>query len=153
MHKRFFFSASLLLVAVTAAAHRGVGIVMDSRGTVFYTDLSQVWKIEPGGRKTVAVANVHTHELYLDGDDNLYGEHLWYEGEATDRGGHYVWKRHADGKLERIISAHNGFRDVRCTTCSANGIVDLVDSGDLHRIDAAGSVSTLAQYLSERRLW
>jgi hypothetical protein len=50
----------------TAAAHPGIGIVMDSRGNVFYTDLSHVWKVEPGGAKSIAVRGVHTHELYID---------------------------------------------------------------------------------------
>lgn len=204
MRKQIFFSGVLLLMAPMAAAHPGVGIVMDSRGNVFYTDLSQVWKIEPGGRKTIAVANVHTHELYLDDADNLYGEHLWYEGEATNKWGHYIWKLHAEGRLERIIPAREGFRenyrdcsfvrdraanmywaerqrdiatgeeriviqkrtasgdiidlcrthdfrDVRWMTCSADGIVYLIDDGDLRRIDADGTVSKLAQNLLERR--
>lgn len=33
----------------TALAHPGIGIVMDSKGNVFYTDLKQVWKISPDG--------------------------------------------------------------------------------------------------------
>lgn len=31
-------------------AHPGIGIVMDSKGNVFYTDLKQVWKIDPLGK-------------------------------------------------------------------------------------------------------
>ena len=30
----------------------------------------------------MAVPNVHTHGLALDARDNLYGEHLWYEGDV-----------------------------------------------------------------------
>jgi hypothetical protein len=111
--------AVLVLAAGPVAAHPGVGIVMDSKGNVFYTDLKQVWKIAPEGTKSVVVANVHTHELWVDAEDNLYGEHLWYEGEATDpstslrtsKWGHYVWRLSADGKLTRIIPAREGFRD------------------------------------------
>jgi len=101
----------LLVAALPAFAHPGVGIVMDSRGNVYYTDLKQVWKIAPDGAKTIAVPNVHTHEFYVDAEDNLYGEHLWYEGEATDKWGHYVWRLSADGKLEKIIPPRVGFRD------------------------------------------
>ena len=37
---------SLLLAgAAPLVAHPGVGIVMDQRGSVFYTDLARVWKI------------------------------------------------------------------------------------------------------------
>jgi len=96
-------------LCATAAAHPGVGIVMDSRGNVFYTDLSHVWKIAPGGAKSIAVWGVHTHELYLDREDNLYGEHLWYEGDRTKKWGHRVWKLTADGKLSDVIPAREGF--------------------------------------------
>jgi len=109
--KRLLWIAALALAPVVAQAHPGVGIVMDSRGNVYYTDLKQVWKIAPDGKKSVAVPNVHTHELYLDAEDNLYGEHLWYEGEATDKWGHYVWRLSADGKLTQIIPPRQGFRD------------------------------------------
>ncbi len=109
--KRLLWIAALALAPVVAPAHPGVGIVMDSRGNVYYTDLKQVWKIAPDGKKSVAVPNVHTHELYLDAEDNLYGEHLWYEGEATDKWGHYVWRLSADGKLTQIIPPRQGFRD------------------------------------------
>lgn len=91
-----------------ADAHPGVGIVMDRRGNVFYTDLHHVWRITPEGARTIAVRNVHT-ELYLDAQGNLYGEHLWYEGEATDKWGHRVWRRAADGTLSDVISAREGF--------------------------------------------
>ena len=77
----------LLLNVAAASAHPGVGIVQDSRGNVYFTDLRQVWKVAPDGKTTVAVAEVHTHELCLDADDNLYGEHLWYEGDATKKWG------------------------------------------------------------------
>ncbi len=109
--KRLLWTATLLLAAAPAWAHPSVSVVMDSRGNVYYSDLKQVWKIAPDGKKSVAVADVHTHELYVDAEDNLYGEHLWYEGEATDKWGHYVWRLAADGTLTRIIPAREGFRE------------------------------------------
>ncbi len=90
-------------------AHPGVGILEDSKGNVYYTDLEQVWKISPAGIKTVAVPGVHTHELYIDEHDNLYGEHLWYNGEQKNTWGHYVWKLSALGKLEKVIPNTEGF--------------------------------------------
>jgi hypothetical protein len=99
----------LCLTCLTVSAHPGVGIVQDSRGNVYYTDLKQVWKIAPEGKKAVAVPNVHTHELSLDSADNLYGEHLWYEGERTDKWGHRVWCLKRDGTLVDIIPARTGF--------------------------------------------
>ncbi|WP_460911423.1 NHL repeat-containing protein [Spirosoma areae] len=97
-------------IASVACAHPGVGIVRDSRGTIFYTDLVHVWKIIPGsGRRQLAVRNVHTHELALDTQDNLFGEHLWYEGEATNKWGHYVWRLSSSGQLTKVIPTTEGF--------------------------------------------
>lgn len=105
--------AALSLLAAAAApllAHPGVGIVMDARGNVFYTDLKQVWKIAPDGRKTVAVPAVHTHELCLDERGNLYGEHLWYEGDRTRKWGHRVWRRSPGGAVTDVYGPRGGFR-------------------------------------------
>ena len=111
---RVAYAALLVAVALAipraAFAHPGIGIVMDKRGNVFYTDLAQVWRIAPDGHRTVAVKGVHTHELSFDEDGNLYGEHLWYEGEATDRWGHYVWRLRPDGVLDTIVGPRAGFR-------------------------------------------
>jgi hypothetical protein len=79
--------------------------VQDSRGTVYFTDLKQVWKIAPDGRMAVAVPNVHTHELCLDAVDNLYGEHLSAEG---DRWSNRVWRMKPDGTLTNVIQPHEG---------------------------------------------
>ena len=43
-------AAAIVLVAASAAAHPGIGIVADSRGNIFYTDLKQVWRIAPDGQ-------------------------------------------------------------------------------------------------------
>jgi sugar lactone lactonase YvrE len=105
--------AGLALFLATAAplrAHPGVGIVMDARGNVFYTDLKQVWKISPDGRKRVVVSNVHSHELCLDAQQNLYGEHLWYEGDTTGKWGHRAWRLSPDGALTVVVPAREGFR-------------------------------------------
>jgi hypothetical protein len=99
----FIFPISTLL------AHPGIGIVMDSKGNVFYTDLKQVWKLNPDGKQSIAVRDVHSHELYLDAHDNLYGEHLWYEGEASNKWGHFVWKLTADGSLTHVLPPAEGF--------------------------------------------
>ena len=98
----------VLLFSSACAAHPGIGIVMNNEGTVFYTDLTHVWKINNQGVKSIAVRNVHTHELYLDDQDNLFGEHLWYDG-STDKWGHFVWRLAADGKFEKIIPETEGF--------------------------------------------
>ncbi len=149
----------LLSIWPPLQAHPGVGIVMDGRGNVYYTDLERVWKITPAGEKSVAVRDVHTHELYVDPQDNLYGEHLWYEGEKTDRWGHRVWKLAADGKLTDVIPARQGFRDdyddfhfVR----DRQGSIYWVDRGEpdvIRKRSPEGVVTTLATAPFEDVRW
>lgn len=185
--------ALLNIAPLEARGHPGVGIVLDSRGNVYYTDLAHVWRIGTDGRRTIAVPNVHTHELYLSPGDTLYGEHLWYEGEASNRWGHYVWRRLPSGWIEPVIPAREGFlsgysftRDagqnmywierepvtmiyrrspdghvarVRAsenlrswgwTLVAPDGVVYVVDAGDLKRIDLRGQVTTVARGLITR---
>jgi len=111
-----------VLASAALHAHPAIGIVADTAGDIFYSDNVHVWRIAPDGKRSIAVANVHTHELWLDSTGNLYGEHLWYEGERTNRWGHRVWKRSPAGEIVDFIAARQGFREdygdfsfVRCT--------------------------------------
>jgi hypothetical protein len=101
----------LAFVATASMAHPAVSVVVDSRGNVFYSDLRQVWRIASNGATGIAVPNVHTHELYIDPNDNLYGEHLWYNGERLNTWGSRVWKRSPTGTVTDVIPAHAGFND------------------------------------------
>lgn len=110
--KKIFVSGCFVITATLALAHPGTGIVKDSKGAIYYTDLEQVWKIDPvTSRQTVVVRSVHTHELFMDAGDNLYGEHLWYNGEAADTWEHYVWRLDSRGVLDTVISPSAGFLD------------------------------------------
>jgi len=91
------------------SAHPGIGIVKDSKGNIFYTDLKHIWKISIDGKKTIAVPNVHSHELYMDTADNLFGEHLWFNGERLNTWGHYVWCLKKNGSLVKIKNPSPGF--------------------------------------------
>jgi hypothetical protein len=79
-------------------AHPGIGLVIDSKGNIYYTDLRQIWKQTPNGEKSVVVPNVHSHELYMDKHDNLFGEHYWYES-AQNKFYHYQWCLKNTGEL------------------------------------------------------
>lgn len=111
--RRTSIALTLLMIMGTACAcaHPGIGIVRDSRGNIFYTDLKQVWKIAPDGTKSIAVRDVHTHELRIDRNDNLFGEHLWYTAGAPNPWSHRVWQRSPDGSVRDIIAARTGFRE------------------------------------------
>ena len=99
----------LLLLAplAVARAHPGVGIVIDRRGNVFYTDLVHVWRIAPDGRKSIAVRDVHTHELFVDSAGTLYGEDSRYLG--GDRWRHRIWRRSPGGRVTDVIPWTAGF--------------------------------------------
>lgn len=107
--RNLLISNFLFLVSFTVTAHPGIGIVKDSKGNIYYTDLAKVWKISLDGSKAVVVSGVHTHELYIDEHDNLYGEHLWYNGESKDTWGHYVWCLKNTGELVKEIKPTEGF--------------------------------------------
>jgi hypothetical protein len=94
-----------MFIAWESCGHPGIGIVQDSRGTVYFTDLKQVWKIAPDGTISVAVPKVHTHELCLDVQDNLYGEHLSAE---ADKWSNRVWRLKPDGTLTNVIPLREG---------------------------------------------
>lgn len=129
-------------------AHPSVSIIMDSKGNVYYSDLKQVLKIDVQGRKSVVVKNVHTHELFLDEGDNLYGEHLWYNGESSNTWGHYVWRYSPDGKLEEIIPATAGFRTDYSFVRDRQGSMYRADvTGDCQKVvrkNADGTLTTLS---------
>ena len=110
MNKKYILLSLLLLAfSLPLWAHPGIGIVEDSKGNIYYTDLKQVWKRTPDGNQSVAVPDVHSHQLYMDAKDNLYGENLVYEGDATKKFNHYLWVLHSDGKLETIIGPKPAF--------------------------------------------
>src|SRR6266849_4956574 len=135
----------LLLVAATALAHPGVGVVVDSKGNIFYPDLHHVWRIAPDGTKSIAVANVHTHELYSDANDNLYGEHLWYNGERLDTWGSRVWRRSPDGRVVDIVPAHAGFNDYSFVRDAAgNSYFAVREKNEIRKRTADGRTTTLA---------
>lgn len=106
MKLRILLFPFALASATPVYAHPGVGIAMDSRGTIFYTDLAQVWQITPDGRRTIAVPNVHTHELAIDARDNLIGEEVRSVGGTWQ---HRIWQRSPDGRLTDLIPWQDGF--------------------------------------------
>lgn len=141
----------VVLPALPAVGHPGIGVVVDSRGNVYYTDLKQVWRVDARGAKTIAVPNVHTHELYLDAHDNLYGEHLWYSGPQDGSGKWFyrVWKREPDGKIVEIVPATEGFRrDYSFVRDAAGDMYVARFEGDratrVHKVDAGGQAQLLA---------
>jgi sugar lactone lactonase YvrE len=147
--KRERLLIAVLFLGLTAPvfAHPPVGIVMDRLGNVFYSDLERVWMIAPDGKKSVAVPDAHTHELGLDAAGNVYGEHLWYEGDATKQWGHRVWRRTPQGRVTDVIPARRGFPSGYGFARDATGATYWTDRGTPARFfkqSPSGQVSTVA---------
>lgn len=97
----------LLAFAAPVHAHPGVGIVMDGSGNVYYTDLKHVWRIAPDGSRSLAMRDVHTHELAIDSVGNLYGEDNRHLGDNRYR--HRIWRRGPGGLTDDVVPWQNGF--------------------------------------------
>jgi dipeptidyl aminopeptidase/acylaminoacyl peptidase len=138
---------SLILLTFLAQAHPGIGIVRDSKGNIYYTDLIHVWRITPEGEKSIVVREVHTHELSLDKNDNLYGEDLRYTGETDNRWFHSIWKRTRIGEVSSIERARPGFRNDYGFAHDSFGnqywIYHETESTTIRRRTIGGTVSTL----------
>ncbi|HEX9458839.1 MAG TPA: hypothetical protein VGA84_06825 [Thermoanaerobaculia bacterium] len=138
--------ACLLFTAASAFAHPSVSVVIDSRGNVYYSDLTQIWRVAPDGSRSVAVPNVHSHELYLDASDTLYGENLWYNGDTPKTGGNAVWKRTSDGRISFVHPPRAGFNEdfsfVR--DAAGNQYFAVHDRNEVRRRSPDGRVVTIA---------
>ncbi len=146
-----------ILVSNVLEAHPGIGIVEDSKGNVYYTDLVHVWKISPEGEVTIAVKDVHTHELYIDSEDNLYGEHEWYEGEEIDKWGNYVWCLKNNGELIKTIPDVEGFLDnntlVRDRKGSSYWSAKSGEGQIIKKTSAQGKQHTFSEHVFEDIRW
>ncbi|MGZ5190816.1 MAG: hypothetical protein ACXWCZ_07320 [Flavisolibacter sp.] len=141
-------ASCFLLIAFFTKAHPGVGIVQDSKGNIYYTDLVHVWKISPEGKKSIAIRNVHTHELYIDTNDDIYGEHLWYNGERLDTWGYYVWCLRHNGKLDTVEGPNPGFREDYSFNRDAAGNhywAESFTTGKIKKKTPSGEITTLTE--------
>lgn len=99
--------AILLLGAASASAHPSVSIAIAPNGTVYYSDLTNIWSIDARGVKRIIVPNVHSHELYLDANGTLFGEdNQWLGG---DRYRHRIWSRDSSGRMRDVVPWRAGF--------------------------------------------
>jgi len=74
----------VLILPSIAQAHPASGIVVDSRGNVYFSDLETVWKVDESGQLTVfrpGVRGRHVHELAIDTNDNIDGADISYVSE------------------------------------------------------------------------
>ncbi len=146
-------STFVFILTFSVQAHPGIGLVYDGNSTIYYTDLNHIWKLDTEtGETSIFLKNIHSHELWLDDDGSLYGEHYWYD-EPNQVFKHYIWMATSDGKLSRITdtivgendhfsfvrnSRDQSFRFVRSTTgfdiiqmdSTSDGLITTIDLHD-----------------------
>lgn len=89
----------------TTEAHPASGIVVDSGGNIYFSDLETIWKFDTHGKLTVfrkGERGRHVHELSIDKQDNVYGADISYnpatEGWISD-----VWRMTPEGKFIYLL--------------------------------------------------
>ena len=94
-----------MFLSATARAHPASGIVVDSAGNIYFSDLETIWKFDKQGKLTAFRAGErgrHVHELSIDDQDNIYGADVSYnpstKGWISD-----VWKMTPDRKFTYLL--------------------------------------------------
>ncbi len=123
-----------------ALAHPGIGLVYDGKKTIYFTDLVHVWKLDiTTGEPEIFLENIHTHELYLDPQGHLYGEHYWYV-ESEGKFKNYIWKADEKGILTKIIEdrydENNDFSFVRNNRFESFEIRKTADNYEIIKSDS-----------------
>ncbi len=96
----------ILILTPVTPAHPAMGIVVDRKGQVYFSDLETIWKLDTNRKLTVfrpGVSGRHVHELTIDDQDNIYGEDISYES-ATKKWISDVWKMTPAGALTYIVA-------------------------------------------------
>jgi hypothetical protein len=133
-------SAGLLLLGCsTAHAHPGWGIVVDSRGQIYFGDVIHniVWRIDTNDVLDTFVTNVHSHALAVDSNGNVLGEHLRYIS-SNDTWEASLWSCKPDGKVTTTYGPAPGFPP------------SLVTDSDENRYSAAGVKDTTSFIVRQR---
>jgi hypothetical protein len=96
-----------LLITSPVAAHPAWGIVVDSQGQVYFSDLETVWKRDPQGRVSQVRSGVsgrHIHDLAIDAADTIHGIDNTYDPD-TETYPRALWKLSAAGDFAYVVPA------------------------------------------------
>ncbi|NVE93653.1 NHL repeat-containing protein [Altererythrobacter lutimaris] len=135
--RSIFLLTLLFLLMPAVQAHPGWGVAEDSEGNLYYTDLEHVWRVAPDGTRTIAVRDVHTHELFIDADGNLLGENLWYSGGEDGQFSHHVWQMDSAENVT-VLRESPGFRTDDSFVRDAAGTAYWHDGSELFRKASTG---------------
>lgn len=104
------FAAAVGVLSIASpsvgAAHEGWGVVLDSRGRVYVTDIpaNTIWRILPDGRVEAIRHFIHSHALSLGLDGAVYGTNVSPAQPVRS-----VWRFDAGGRFSEIIPPTRGF--------------------------------------------
>jgi len=153
MSRIALFVSLVMLAALPAGAHPAWGIVVSRAGVVYFSDLETVWRIDQGGRLSVArpgESGHHVHELAIDDAGNVYGPEYTYlsEAEGYSQG---IWKMDAAGHVSYVVRPTRQFprgtsiwRDRDGSTYAVEEGSRKLRLGKLVKRTAGGAVSVLA---------
>lgn len=99
----------LILLLSRAQADPSNTLVVDKQGRVYFGDVlhNTVWKIE-NGQLIAFLKDKHSHRVTLDGQGNLYGEHLEYL-PSNDSWRFHMWKATPAGEVSYVVPPSPGF--------------------------------------------
>lgn len=105
--KLLFFIWVAILLPNCLWAHPGIGIVADSKGIIYFSDLFNIYKII-SDKKSIVIPNVHAHELYIDSADALVGEDVQYDA-VLNKFYYQLWKLTAAGDFSWTTSKKEAY--------------------------------------------
>lgn len=143
----------ILLTAALTIAHPPTGIVVDRQGRIYFSDLEAIWKLEPDGRIALfrdGVGGRHVHELFMDGDGNVYGSDISYDSRTQKYVGS-VWKMSPSGELTWLQEPSDNAGPGLSNWLDRSGNMYSIDQNNhtktrtvLQRRSPNGTVTTLA---------
>ena len=91
----------LLFVNISLQAHPGWGIAVDSKGNIYFPDITRnggsIFRLDKDGKLQTLLTHIHAHSVHLDNQNNLYTAH----GEEV----HYMIRRTPDGQVDTLIKS------------------------------------------------
>lgn len=105
MRAAFLVIICILAAATPAAAHPPYGLVVDSMGNAYFSDLETVWRCSPEGRLSVfrpPVEGTHVHALARAPDGAVEGDQNRYD-PVSERFFSGLWRRTLAGAESAVV--------------------------------------------------